>query len=135
MTFPEKLKKMRQSRGWSQNRVAIAILDHPEVQVSKSKVSDWEVGKYLPNLKEIAVLSRIFEVAPQYWVLDEMEDPHEPHLTKDQEMVLRVVKAAHISPDDLIEILLKGRQVASPTVSTHEVTPKQAGPKKPPERG
>jgi transcriptional regulator with XRE-family HTH domain len=137
MTFQDKLKKMRQSRGWSQNRVAIAILDYPEVQVSKSKISDWEIGKFLPNLREIAVLSRVFGVAPQYWIVDEMEDPNPPYLSKDDEMTLRITRAAKVTPDQLIEILLKGREVASPTVSTREVAPKQGevGPKKPPRRG
>lgn len=97
MRFGQKLAKLRNSMGWSQERLHEILGD-----ISKSKISDWEVGRFQPNRIEVARLADLFGVDVEYLVRDEVEHPHRSETTPEQKMILRVVGALNLSLDDVI---------------------------------
>lgn len=53
-SFGERLKRVREARGWSQERVGF------ELEVTKATVSKWETGRAEPSLDNLAKIHRLF---------------------------------------------------------------------------
>ncbi|MBD8956284.1 MAG: XRE family transcriptional regulator, partial [Streptococcus lutetiensis] len=58
----EKLKKIRQEKGYSQADLAKLL------QLSRASYFNWENGKTKPNQKNLKQLSQIFKVDPTYFL-------------------------------------------------------------------
>ncbi|API94245.1 helix-turn-helix domain-containing protein [Virgibacillus pantothenticus] len=56
MLFRDKLKKEREERGWSQDRLA------EKIYVSRQSISKWETGKNYPSIELIIELSDLFDI-------------------------------------------------------------------------
>lgn len=65
--LPDKLVRLLASRRLSRRRVAELL------EVSRTKVSDWTLGKYVPDLAEAAELARILGVSVDYLAYDELD--------------------------------------------------------------
>ncbi|CAN7330935.1 helix-turn-helix transcriptional regulator [Pseudoxanthomonas sp. LjRoot143] len=53
-SFGERLKRVREAKGWSQERVGF------ELEVTKATVSKWETGRAEPSLDNLAKIHRLF---------------------------------------------------------------------------
>ncbi|MCM3627788.1 helix-turn-helix domain-containing protein [Paenibacillus glycanilyticus] len=73
MVFGEKLKSMRQQRGWSQDELAEKLF------VSRQSVSKWENNQNYPSIEIIIKISDLFEVT-----IDEL-------LRSDEELTKKVI--------------------------------------------
>lgn len=56
-SFGERLKRVREAKGWSQERVGF------ELEVTKATVSKWETGRAEPSLDNLAKIHRLFHGA------------------------------------------------------------------------
>ncbi|WP_449460044.1 LexA family transcriptional regulator [Streptococcus suis] len=69
MFSPEKLKKLRQEKNLSQTAIASVL------GITRSALSSWETGKFVPNKKHLEKLAQLLDVDIQ-----ELYEKH-PHLT------------------------------------------------------
>lgn len=74
LTIGERIKKYRNEKGLTQEELSKILL------VSRSAISNWEIGRNYPDLDSIVLLSDIFEIS-----LDEL-------LKEDNTMVTRISK-------------------------------------------
>lgn len=64
--FGDRLRKYREARGWSQERVGF------ELEVTKATVSKWETGRAEPSLDNLVKIRRLY--APYGATLDQLID-------------------------------------------------------------
>ena len=69
MTFGEKMQRLRNQAGLSQDQMA-ELLD-----VSRQAVSKWERNEAMPEAEKIIRISRQFRVSTDYLLLEEREEP------------------------------------------------------------
>ena len=74
LTIGERIKKYRNEKGLTQEELSKILL------VSRSAISNWEIGRNYPDLDSIVLLSDIFEIS-----LDEL-------LKEDNTMVTKISK-------------------------------------------
>ena len=53
-TFGSRLRRFREARGWSQERVGF------DLEVSKATISKWETGRAEPRLAHLAKIRRLY---------------------------------------------------------------------------
>lgn len=63
MKFNEKLLDLRKQKGWSQEELG------NELNVSRQTISKWEMGMTTPELENLVMLSKIFNIS-----IDELVD-------------------------------------------------------------
>lgn len=69
MTIGDKMKQLRQSIGWSQQRFADELGEYPAQQISR-----WEVGDARPGYYALVKLHRIYKTqVPNYKAEDLLE--------------------------------------------------------------
>lgn len=83
MTFGEKLQKLRQKAGMSQDALA------ERLDVSRQAVSRWELGEVVPDTANVLGVSRIFGVSTDYLLLDECDGEGDTPAAKTAERSLR----------------------------------------------
>lgn len=71
MTFGEKLKILRKSKGMSQEQLAA------QITVSRQAISKWELGESLPDTENVIQLSKLFRVSIDYLLKDEFQSDNE----------------------------------------------------------
>ena len=105
-TVGENIRKLRQSRGYSQDRFARIIGSN---QVS---VSAWEIGTRMPNMETVKHIARTFAVpVTSLLSFDEtgMDDDYVREiadlLQRDPKVRLLFDRAKFLSPDDLDTVL------------------------------
>ena len=69
MILADKLILLRKRAGWSQEELA------QQLDVSRQAVSKWEGAQSIPDIHKILQLSRLFGVATDYLLRDELEEP------------------------------------------------------------
>ncbi|GEM_PF-73201 len=72
MNISDKIYKLRQEKGWSQDELA------EKLTVSRQSVSKWESGKSVPDSDKIVLLSELFSVSADYLLKDSGEAAAEP---------------------------------------------------------
>lgn len=138
MKFSDKLRYLMRLKGWNQVRLAEEM-----GTVSKSTVSNWMVERYKPDMDEIARLCRLFDVAPEFFLYPEVEEPKRSIYTEDQRMLIRVMDAIGITAEEVVRrIYLAGGEPAkgtpegsapgqpAKTVATQDLTASRAAKKK-----
>lgn len=63
--FPEKLKKLRKNRGWSQGQLA------QKIGADLQRISKYERGVMWPTMELMVRIARAFEVTVDYLIRDE----------------------------------------------------------------
>lgn len=105
-TFGENLRKLRMSRGYSQDRFA------REIGSNQVSVSAWEVGSRTPNMATIKHIASVFRV-PVTSLLSLEESGYEDDLVhevsdalqRDSKIRLLFDRARYLSQDDLDVVL------------------------------
>lgn len=64
----DQIRKMRKSRGWSQEELA------EKMNTSRQSVSRWEDGSVSPSASSISELCRVFQVSANYFFDEEAAD-------------------------------------------------------------
>ena len=67
MILADKIIRLRQKNGWSQEELA------EKMNVSRQAVSKWEGAQTVPDLEKILCLARLFGVTTDYLLKDELE--------------------------------------------------------------
>ena len=67
MNIGDKICKLRQKNGWSQDELA------EKLSVSRQSISKWESGKVLPDSNKIILLSELFSVTADFLLKDSEE--------------------------------------------------------------
>lgn len=67
MTFQERLRQLRLSRGWSQEELA------NQLSLSRQAVQKWESGASKPDMENLVTLSRLFGVSLDWLVTGETQ--------------------------------------------------------------
>lgn len=80
MKFNEKLLTLRKQKGWSQEELG------NELNVSRQTISKWEMGMTTPELENLIMLSKIFDIS-----IDELVD-NEKEQEKNEEQKIVVLK-------------------------------------------
>jgi transcriptional regulator with XRE-family HTH domain len=88
MEFAAKLRRLCRLKGVSARKLAEDLGD-----VSKSKVSDWKKGTYVPDIREAVRLARYFDVSIAYLARDEIEEEDADGLAEDEREVLILYRA------------------------------------------
>lgn len=57
----KKLKQLRKSKGWTQEDVAA------KVDITRSTISNYEIGRRTPHLKDLSALAGVFGVGLDYF--------------------------------------------------------------------
>lgn len=68
MILADKIIRLREKNGWSQENLA------DKMNVSRQAVSKWEGAQTIPDLEKILQLSILFGVTTDYLLKDEIED-------------------------------------------------------------
>ncbi len=63
--FPEKLKKLRKSRGWSQNQLA------QKIGADLQRISKYERGVIWPTMELMVKMARVFDVSVDFLIRDD----------------------------------------------------------------
>lgn len=77
MNIGDKIYKLRQERGWSQDELA------EKLAVSRQSVSKWESGKSVPDSDKIVTLSGLFSVSADFLLKDSGEAAPETRQAKE----------------------------------------------------
>lgn len=75
MTFGEKLQKLRQKAGMSQDALA------ERLDVSRQAVSRWERDETMPETDKVVALADLFGVTTDYLLRQSAEEPQEAEAT------------------------------------------------------
>ena len=73
MTFGEKLQKLRQQEGMSQDALA------ERLNVSRQAVSRWERDETMPETEKVVAMADLFHVTTDYLLRPQAEEGAEPH--------------------------------------------------------
>ena len=68
MNISEKIKKLRQDKGWSQTQLA------QKLNTQSQNVSRYERGVFTPSTEALAKFAEVFGVSVDYLINDEAED-------------------------------------------------------------
>ena len=79
MTFSEKLLELRKRQGMSQEELA------EKLEVSRQAVSRWEQGSAMPDVINLARISKLFGVTADYLINDEITSDREVPIVKKTE--------------------------------------------------
>ena len=79
MTFSEKLLELRKKQGMSQEELA------EKLEVSRQAVSRWEQGSAMPDVINLARISKLFGVTADYLINDEITSDREVPIVKKTE--------------------------------------------------
>ena len=83
MTFGEKLLRLRQQRGLSQEALA------RELDVSRQAISRWELGEVAPDTANVLAVCRLFGVSADYLLRDECDREEDAPVVRQAEQSLR----------------------------------------------
>lgn len=64
----KKLKQLRKSKGWTQEQVA------EKVDVTRSTLSNYEIGRRTPHLKDLSALAGVYGVGLDYFGIAKKDD-------------------------------------------------------------
>jgi transcriptional regulator with XRE-family HTH domain len=83
MSFGERLKRLRQERGWSQAQLGLKLKIH------QKQVSGYERGVHLPSAELLIRIAEIFNVSLDYLVLERSEAGRRPQMA-DRELLQKL---------------------------------------------
>jgi transcriptional regulator with XRE-family HTH domain len=91
--FGDKLRRLRKSRGWSQDELGAGIGIHGR------HVGKYEAGRVLPNAETLLRLARLLAVSVDYLLRDEITDDEDASTALHDLQLLRLFTALEQMPD------------------------------------
>jgi len=92
MSFGERLKQLRQERGWSQDEFA------HHAQIDGRQVSRYENDKVTPSVDVVVKMARAYDVSLDFLLLDEVE--RRPLAAPTNRLAQRVLHITGLSEED-----------------------------------
>lgn len=76
-TTGERLRYLREQRGWTRRDVEAALIAQKKEPLSPSTLEKWEAGKSEPSANRVAILAELYDVTLDYLFLlsDEPKGP------------------------------------------------------------
>lgn len=108
LDLPNKLKKLRQSRGWSQGQLG------KKLGVNVQRVSKYERGIISPPLNMVVKIASVFEVSLDYLLRN--ENNVAVNKIKNQELLKRIEEIENLEDEDqrvltvLLDAFIKKRK-------------------------
>jgi len=108
LDLPNKLKKLRQSRGWSQGQLG------KKLSVNVQRVSKYERGIISPPLNMVVKIASVFEVSLDYLLRN--ENNVAVNKIKNQELLKRIEEIENLEDEDqrvltvLLDAFIKKRK-------------------------
>ena len=93
MTLADRLKQLRQQRGWSQAQLA------KKLSVHQKQISGYERGIHSPSIELLARMAELFNVSLDYIAFDNRQDPHIVPIA-DRELMQAVQLIDQLSAED-----------------------------------
>ena len=98
MTLPEKIKKLRKDRGWSQGELS------KRLNVHAGHISRLETARYQPSLELLRKLSAVFEVTADY-LLNDSENEFSAVAIEDKSLAEKVRLIDKMEPKERSALL------------------------------
>lgn len=89
MNFADKLKQIRLRNNWSQEELA------EKVGVSRQAITKWETGKGLPDMENIIIISKIFDITIDELLIDEVIESDSKSVNYESETVYDIDCGKH----------------------------------------
>lgn len=99
MTIGDRIKRLRQEKGWSQAQLASKLNTHPK------QVSKYERGINLPSTEVLVRMTQIFNVSADYLIFEERSDKDQSSIA-DRELVQKLSEIDKLSEQD--KAIVKG---------------------------
>ena len=111
-SFGEKIKELRQQKGWSQDHLGSLINVHGR------HVWKYETGKALPQAETLLKIAEVFDVSTDFLLRDDLSDNAAPNAVLKDQGLIRKFQAVEKMPDDdkkvilsLIDAYIKKQQI------------------------
>ena len=89
----EKIKRLRQERGWSQGQLA------QKLKIHQKQISKYERGLHVPSVEVLVQIASIFNVSLDYMTFEDSEDTSQIQIA-DRELIQRLNEINHFSEQD-----------------------------------
>jgi transcriptional regulator with XRE-family HTH domain len=99
MTIGDRMKRLRQDRGWSQLQLAQKLKTH------QKQISKYERGINLPSTDVIIRMTEIFNVSADYLIFEKQKDKLQMNIA-DRELIQKLAEIDKLSEQD--KALVKG---------------------------
>ena len=99
MTIGDRIKRLRQEKGWSQAQLANKLNTHPK------QVSKYERGINLPSTEVLVRMTQIFNVSADFLIFEERNDTDQSSIA-DRELVQQLSEIDKLSEQD--KAIVKG---------------------------
>jgi transcriptional regulator with XRE-family HTH domain len=93
MTLGERIKRLRQERGWSQSQLA------QKLKVHQKQISGYERGVHLPSTELLIKVAELFNVSLDYLAFDNREDVRRVHIA-DRDLLQKLEELDKFSEQD-----------------------------------
>ena len=93
MTLAERIKRMRQERGWSQLQLA------QKLKVHQKQISGYERGIHIPSTDLLIKIAGLFDVSLDYLAFDNRDDVHRSQIS-DRDLLQKLEELDKFSEQD-----------------------------------
>ncbi|MGO9373073.1 MAG: helix-turn-helix domain-containing protein [Syntrophobacteraceae bacterium] len=93
MTFGERMKRLRQERGWSQGQLA------QQLKVHQKQISGYERGVHLPSTDLLIRIAALYNVSLDYLAFDNREDVRQVRIA-DRDLLQKLEELDKFSEQD-----------------------------------
>jgi len=97
MVLGERIKRLRQERGWSQMQIS------KKLNVHQKQISGYERGIHAPSIELLMRMAELFNVSLDYIAFDDREDKHRIQLA-DRELMQTVKEIDDLPEEDRMTI-------------------------------
>jgi transcriptional regulator with XRE-family HTH domain len=111
--FAEKLRRLCAAKGWAQARILTLVPD-----VSKSTVSTWFAGRYVPDLYQALTIANELGVSVDYLAddsIDEPPAPPAPEINDDERFVVTLYRDLGLTRAEAARALMRAEREAPVT--------------------
>jgi transcriptional regulator with XRE-family HTH domain len=99
MTIGDRIKRLRQEKGWSQAQLAKKLKTHPK------QVSKYERGINLPSTEVLVRMTQIFNVSADFLIFEDRNEKDQSSIA-DRELVQKLSEIDKLSEQD--KAIVKG---------------------------
>ena len=92
MVLGDRIKRLRQEKGWSQNQLS------QKLKVHQKQISGYERGIHAPSIELLVKMAELFDVSLDYIAFDDREDKKQIQIA-DREL-MRTVKEIDALPEE-----------------------------------
>lgn len=96
MKFKERLKKLRQEKGWSQAQLG------QKLNVHQKQISGYERGVHVPSTDLMVKIAEAFNVSLDYLAFDNKEDNQKAIVLADRDLIEKLAQIQQLPDKDKV---------------------------------